>query len=180
MLCCVALVPLLAVGAALLAFKTFSHKEPTGDPDARGSRTAQGATAAAAGLSGATAAAQRRDRARSAAQRGDIRLGNDGFWFNSPHAQAGWLIRFAYMIDNRPHSTEVTYEPAPRGHFVYTGGTPTDVEIVEIRPADPRPSGMGPILTSDRPFFDDIDPAPPRSPPKPVDPRPFTGYPSAY
>lgn len=178
MLCCIGLVPLAAVAVALLAFKILSPQGSKGDrADSRDS-TPQRAAGAAAGLAGVGAGVGKRPQA--GAPRGDIRLGTDGFWFHSPQAQEGWLIRFSYLIDNRPHSTEITYEPGPRGHFVFTGGTPTDVEIVEIRPADARPTGTGSVFVDDRPFFNDPTPAP-SPPPRPApEPRPFTGYPSAY
>jgi hypothetical protein len=54
---------------------------------------------------------------------------------------------------------------------VYTGGLPTDVQVLAIMPPGTTTSGWSP-------WVQDLGSSAP--PPRPSPPQPFTGYPPAY
>lgn len=75
-----------------------------------------------------------------------VRLGADGFFVTAPGVSRGSLVRWRCMVGNTPQSGSIAYEPGPQGLFIYTGGTPTDVAILEVLPPESDPgsyvSGM--------------------------------------
>lgn len=103
------------------------------------------------------------------------RMTTDGFWLDLPDAVLGSIVRYRCRVGNAMRTGQYTVAPGPQGQFVYTGGTPEDVEILDILPPETvtpyRPGllsqpGPGPtLLTSPEP--DD-------------EPPPATDFPSAY
>ncbi len=111
----------------------------------------------------------------------------DGFWLEDPVYAPGSLVRYRCLIDGRPTDGEFTVGPGHQGHFVYTGGTPSEIEIREIVPS----SGMQPFDPNQQIFGTTgtmlggypTPPAPPRasSVPPPIPPaHPRGGFPPAY
>ncbi|MBL8798124.1 MAG: formylglycine-generating enzyme family protein [Planctomycetia bacterium] len=68
-----------------------------------------------------------------------VRLGADGFYLSAPGVSTGSVIRWRCMVGNTPQSGSIAYEPGPEGLFIYTGGKPTDVTILEVLPSDHDP-----------------------------------------
>jgi formylglycine-generating enzyme required for sulfatase activity len=99
------------------------------------------------------------------------RVGPDGFWLDDPNIPPGSVVRYRYRIDGEERSGQITYTPGTQGQFVYTGGQPTDVEVLEILP-------QGTSWSSGTPWLQGFG-SPPPPPPRPS-PPPFTGYPPAY
>jgi formylglycine-generating enzyme required for sulfatase activity len=115
------------------------------------------------------------------------RIVSDGFWLEDPVYSPGSIVRYACQIDGAPTDGEFTVGPGHQGHFVYTGGTPADVEIREIIPS----SGMRSPDTGEHLYGTtggmlggySTPPPPPRasSAPPPIPPaHPRTGFPPAY
>jgi formylglycine-generating enzyme required for sulfatase activity len=105
------------------------------------------------------------------------RTAADGFWLDDPNLPAGSTVRYRYRLGGQEHTGEATVAPGPQGQFIYTGGMPSVVEILDVFPPGGTP-GLGLAGPPPGP----IVPPPPRpSPPPPrPSPPPFTGYPSAY
>jgi formylglycine-generating enzyme required for sulfatase activity len=115
------------------------------------------------------------------------RIVNDGFWLEDPAYSPGSVVRYSYRVGHTPHSGEFTVGPGHQGHFVYTGGTPSDIQILEIlsgtgilpgsQPYDSIQSVSGPVIIGS------ISPPPPpsprRTPPSPP-PHRTGGFPPAY
>jgi hypothetical protein len=114
------------------------------------------------------------------------RIVNDGFWLEDPIYSPGTIVRYSYLIGHTPNSGEFTIGPGHQGHFVYTGGTPSQIQILEIQPGagaipgtqpyDTIQSVGGPIITG----MSSPPPVPrtPHTPPPP--PHRAGGFPSAY
>jgi sulfatase modifying factor 1 len=122
---------------------------------------------------------QRRGRSGGAGYRDvSARYGPEGFWLKAPKIAEGSTIRYRVIVDGVERDGEVTaMRDVNREQYVYTGGTPTLVEVLAVNAAAelfrPGPSATGRrereresvVDTGD----DDDD-----------DPAPFRGYPSAY
>ena len=116
------------------------------------------------------------------------RIVTDGFWLEDPVYSPGSIVRYSCQIDGAPTDGEFTVGPGHQGHFVYTGGTPADVEIREIIPSsgmrspdvtDPLYGTTGGMLGG----YSSSPPPPPRvtSSPPPLPPaHPRGGFPPAY
>lgn len=103
-----------------------------------------------------------------------VREAPDGFWLEVPGAERGSQVRYRCRVGGQEQSGSINYEPGPQGQFVYTGGRPTDVQVIEIV----LPTG-GPVLppiTS----FPTSQPWPTTSHPPPAAPRAASGHPPAY
>jgi hypothetical protein len=76
-----------------------------------------------------------------------IRIVNDGFWLDDPALPRGSRIPYRYRAGGRLHQGTIEYYPGPDGHFVYTGETPSDVEIADrtaaVAPPDYVPDNTG-------------------------------------
>jgi sulfatase modifying factor 1 len=111
-----------------------------------------------------------------------VRIADDGFWLEGPDFPPDAVVRFRFVVNGETRVDRVVIEPGPRGTFVYTGGRPSQVEILEIvRQGSTQyygpttgPIRMGPSISPPR----RPSPAPP--PLRRPDDQPFTGYPSAY
>jgi formylglycine-generating enzyme required for sulfatase activity len=120
------------------------------------------------------------------------RIVTDGFWLEDPAYAAGNVVRYSCNIGHTPTSGEFTVGPGHQGHFVYTGGTPSDIRILEILPGAGILPGSGPTVTGMG--HDDIlstgSPTVVRSsgpsrthhtqPPPPPPVQPARGFPPAY
>lgn len=63
-----------------------------------------------------------------------VRFGADGFWLLGEMIPAGSLIAYVYVTEGRVKSGDVSYVARASGHFVYTGSTPSQVEVIRISP----------------------------------------------
>jgi formylglycine-generating enzyme required for sulfatase activity len=117
------------------------------------------------------------------------RIVSDGFWLEDPAYSPGSLVRYTCLIDGRPTDGEFTVGPGHQGHFVYTGGTPSEIEIREIVSSSGMPSpDAGEHFGTTGPFLGGVTtPLPPPrvspvSPPIPPTPpaQPRRGFPPAY
>jgi sulfatase modifying factor 1 len=61
-----------------------------------------------------------------------IREGDDGFWLELFGVARGSQVRYRCRAGGEEQSGSVEYEPGAQGQFVYTGGRPTDVQIIDI------------------------------------------------
>jgi hypothetical protein len=113
------------------------------------------------------------------------RIVADGFWLDTSDIDLGSVVRYGCRVNNQEQSGQVTVESVTKALFIYTGGTPSAVEVLEILPSTGGVLPIDPNAGLDQParFGTTI---PPRRPPpakKPSAPRstpPSTGYPSAY
>jgi len=105
----------------------------------------------------------------------EIRPAVDGFWISAAGLRPGSIIRYRYLAGSMGQAGEVSYQPGPQGQFIYTGGTPTDVRVLEILPPDDFPPGPSP----GRLMGQSYGPSHSRSSPPPR-PGPSRGYPPAY
>ncbi|HEY3965791.1 MAG TPA: SUMF1/EgtB/PvdO family nonheme iron enzyme [Planctomycetaceae bacterium] len=114
------------------------------------------------------------------------RIVDDGFWLEDPIYSPGSIVRYSCRVGHTPTSGEFTVGLGHQGHFVYTGGTPSDVQILDVSPVAGIMPGTEPYDTTHSmgmPFIiGSTNPAPPpRTPPPP--PRPAvhrSGFPPAY
>ncbi|HLJ96824.1 MAG TPA: formylglycine-generating enzyme family protein [Gemmataceae bacterium] len=115
----------------------------------------------------------------------ELRPQADGFWIESADLARGSVIRYRCQVLGTMRTGSVTFEPGKQGQYVYTGGTPTDIEILEIIPPEratalslddwDESAPLPPALSPD----DWEEPAPP--PPEPFPPpQAFQGHPPAY
>lgn len=96
---------------------------------------------------------------------------SDGFWLGALGGLAGHTVRYRCLLDGQPHVGQAVVQSGPQGHFVYTGGTPMDVQILGIDPPGVNVGGD----------FAQPSPQPPHHVPTPTpSSQPFRGYPSAY
>ncbi|MBI3861193.1 MAG: formylglycine-generating enzyme family protein [Planctomycetia bacterium] len=110
------------------------------------------------------------------------RIVADGFWLEDPIYTPGCVVRYSCRVGHTPNSGEFTVGPGHQGHFVYTGGTPSDVQILEVRPGaggvrtdqpfDTFQSTSGPVIIGTS-----TPPPPPQTPAPPVH---RAGFPPAY
>jgi formylglycine-generating enzyme required for sulfatase activity len=124
-------------------------------------------------------------RRRTAAETSDdtsgpaLRTGQDGFWIEDD-LPAGTRVKYACTVQGMPVTDTVTVEGART--FVYTGGAPQDVRILEVTRVHheqaPAPGFgyRGPTAPApvQRVITRDSDPPPPPAAP------PFQGFPPAY
>jgi formylglycine-generating enzyme len=113
---------------------------------------------------------------RTPVSRYPIRSAADGFWVSELHCESGSVVCYRCRVAGQTRRGEFTVVRPGADQFVYTGGEPSDVEILEIVPpggvAEDVISGPdvgiapGPPVQSD--FVEDSAPAP------------FGGFPSAY
>lgn len=129
--CCFVVV----AGIAFLAFKMLSGKknEP---PAAR--LTDRKSAPAPMPVTGAGPVAGR------LAQYGNIvsRTTDDGFYFFNEMLTPGSLINYRYRNNSGWVSRSVPYQPGPQGHFVYLGGAPRDLEVIDVIPSQ-TPGDIG-------------------------------------
>src|SRR5262249_54761551 len=95
-----------------------------------------------------------RPRPMPAPDRLIIRPVTDGFWIDSPDIPPGTSIHYRCRRGAAIHEDRFIVSEGPGGLFVYTGGTPADIRILELVP----PAGP-----AKPPPFLDWDSSPPRT-----------------
>jgi hypothetical protein len=105
-----------------------------------------------------------------------VRHAADGFWVSGLDYESGSTVSYRCRVAGQTRRGQFTVVRPGAEQFVYTGGEPSDVEILEIV----RPG----IVAEDMTPASDVGIAP--GPPVGSDfveesgPTPFTGFPSAY
>ncbi|MDR3637085.1 MAG: SUMF1/EgtB/PvdO family nonheme iron enzyme [Isosphaeraceae bacterium] len=113
----------------------------------------------------------------------------DGFWIDSPALPVGTCLHFVCRVGGTVREERFTIMAGPKGGFVYTGGAPTDIKVLEIilpegeydPPAD-WSANLGSWTTPRRPSRPSARPfTRPASPPQHHrGSSGWTGHPSAY
>ena len=117
----------------------------------------------------------------------------DGFWIDSPDLPVGTSIHFVCRVRGADREEHFTIMAGPKGRFVYTGGAPTNIRILEVIPPetlDPsdtdwpttttppmRPSASRPIT---RPFTRSTPPRPSPPPQQHHGASGWASHPPAY
>ena len=99
------------------------------------------------------------------------RPATDGFYVIAPGLAPGSRVRYECIVNGMPVSDVIPTAAGPET-FVYTGGTPAAIRIVEVV-AVYAAGYRGPVAS---PPVRPVHPPPRRDP----DPEPFLGYPRAY
>src|SRR6185295_2065853 len=115
---------LLLIVVAFVAWKMMSRKwPPAGGPSATlpDGRPAHGAAPAVGRM----------------AQYGNIisETSSDGFYILNQYLTAGSVIHYRYRSGGEWISRSVPYQPGPRGHYVYLGAAPQDLQVTDVVPA---------------------------------------------
>lgn len=79
-----------------------------------------------------------------------VRKVNDGFWIYGDWAP-GTSLKVSYTLAGEKHIRDLTYQPGPEGHFVFTGSAPDSI-TVEADPTGmlyPEPSMQSNVTASD-------------------------------
>ncbi len=110
-----------------------------------------------------------------------VRVVDDGFWLGAG-LPAGTRVKYTCSVRGVPVTDTVNVDGGARGTFVYTGGAPVNVRILEVTSVDddyPR-GGGGPMYrgANPNPVYVGV-PVRNDDPPAPS-PQPFGGYPPAY
>jgi hypothetical protein len=77
------------------------------------------------------------------------RVVDDGFWLTSP-CSPGTRIRYRCRVGSRMRTGNFIVGRGSRGQFIYTGGKPEDIEVLDVMPAEDAP---------DTDTWDDASPA---------------------
>jgi hypothetical protein len=103
------------------------------------------------------------------------RVVDDGIWWDTGGIPFGSTVHYRYLVHGAAQTGRFTVEPSSQEQFVFTGGTPAAIEIIEVLPPSGREARDSDDFASSADF-----PAPPPQPREEPSPAPFTGYPSAY
>jgi hypothetical protein len=89
--------------------------------------------------------------------RAPIRKVDDGFWIDGQWPE-GTLLKVRYVVAGVAAEQELLYRPGVDGQFVFTGGFPESVSVVEAQGGEELAS-IPPPLSGDPPPFprDDDD-----------------------
>ena len=149
---------LLVIVVAFVAWKMMSRKAPGPSATFTDGRPAGGAAPAVGRM----------------AQYGNIisETSSDGFYILNQYLTPGSLIHYRYRSGSEWISRSVPYQPGPRGHYVYLGATPQDLQITDVVPA------AGSMESPEDPMRTMIMPSG-TVPSRPIEPKP-PKFPSAY
>jgi hypothetical protein len=105
----------------------------------------------------------------------DVRLAEDGFWLVAPSVAYGSTVRYRCRVEGRLEHGSIPFEPGAQGQFVYTGGRPSEVEVLQVDPPSLPPERWEEPLPPVAP-----PPPPPRASTPPPARKPLPGFPTAY
>ncbi|MEI6233721.1 MAG: hypothetical protein WCT04_11750 [Planctomycetota bacterium] len=80
-------------------------------------------------------------------------ISDDGFYLFNNFLTPGTMIHYRYQGPSGWITQSVPYQPGPRGHFVYVGSPPRDIQIVDVVSNSPRNARAA----SNRNVDDDFD-----------------------
>lgn len=105
---------------------------------------------------------------------------DDGFWLYTPGVATGAVVTYRCLVEGERLEDSVVVEAGER-QFVYTGGRPADIALIQGPPPAEEPYTPGPYIPPIAAPRSWTAPAPRPEPPAPP-PRdePFRGYPPAY
>jgi formylglycine-generating enzyme required for sulfatase activity len=97
-------------------------------------------------------------------------VASDGFWVEAPGLREGMIIRYRCRVGGELRESRFTVAPGPSGRFVYTGGKPADVQVLDVLApatvADPD-LDFGPRPEPPTRSYPIRSTSPPRPPPPP-------------
>jgi hypothetical protein len=88
------------------------------------------------------------------------RIVEDGFWIEGDAIARGATLLCKYVAEGKTVEDQVSFEPGPDGHFVFTGAKPTHVSVVYL---DNQNSYSTPTITGSAEPLSRSVPAPRRS-----------------
>jgi hypothetical protein len=76
------------------------------------------------------------------AQYGNIisEISNDGFYILNQYLAPGAMVHYRYRSGGSWITRSVPYQPGPRGHYVYLGAMPEDLQVTDVVPPN---TGVG-------------------------------------
>ncbi len=110
------------------------------------------------------------------------RIVADGFWLDTGGYTPGSIVRYGCRVNQQERSGQIMVEAAAAALFVYTGGTPSGVNVFEVTPPSSGvpPVDLTPPLDGLPGFGTRLPTSRPSQKPRPTKPPPSTGFPSAY
>jgi formylglycine-generating enzyme required for sulfatase activity len=103
------------------------------------------------------------------------RVVDDGFWVDDPLWTPGSTIHYHYWMHGTRRTGTHRIEPGSRSQFIYTGGTPSDIELINV-----VPPGQEPIESTGGSWEEPVQPPPASESAPAASSEPSSDFPSAY
>lgn len=111
------------------------------------------------------------------------RLAADGFWLDVAQLPPGSVVDYSCVVQGTTQFNQMTVTGGVNEMFVYTGGAPSNVQVLGVSPPGGEAGGYPHVNPGRFPISGGVirpTQTPDPSPPRRDDPEPFSGYPSAY